>query len=130
MARYLSAEWFEEVNEAASASRDLVEATRNADVTLQQVVTGGPGGEVRYWLRVDHGQVRAVRGEAPAAHATVTQSYDTAVAVSTGALSAEAALLRGRIRVTGDLGMLAVHERVLENLHHAFADVRRRTVYE
>lgn len=130
MARYLSPEWFEEADEAARCSALLGESTRGAAVTLQQVVTGTPGGEVRYWVRVDHGDVRVAAGEAPRADATVTQSYETAVAVSTGRLGVEAAFLAGRVHVTGNLALIVEHGRALETLHHAFADLRRRTDYE
>lgn len=133
MARYLSGLWFEEVNHAAAASSWVREATAGADLTIQQIVTDGPEGDVRYWLRIDDGSVEAVPGDAQEAdlepHATVVQSYETAAAVSRGELSTEDALLDGRIRLRGDIGVLARHQRILTRLGDVFAEVLGRTVY-
>lgn len=133
MARYLSPGWFEEVNQAAAGSSKLREVTAGAHLAIQQVVTGGPEGELRYWLRIDDGCVEAVPGDAGEAqvapHATVVQSYETAAAVSRGELSTEEALLEGRIRLRGDIGVLVRHQSLLIGLGEAFAEVRGRTVY-
>ena len=133
VARYLSESWFDEVNEAAGASASLKEATAGVRLVIQQVVTGGPDGEVRYWLRMEDGTVEGRLGDAEAAgvepDATFTQSYRTAVAVSRGELRAEDALLAGRIRLRGDLGVLVRHQAALAGLADAFTDLRRRTEY-
>ena len=96
---------------------------------MQQVVTGAPGGDVRYWVRVDDGTVEAGLGEAPRPDVTVTQSYDTAVAVLTGAMSAQAAVMAGRIRVSGDTTVLVTHQEALQGLDVVFAPVRDQTEY-
>lgn len=133
MARYLSQDWFDEVNEAAQSSEALRQSTAGADLTLQQVVTGGPEGELRYWLRIEDGTVRVAPGEAkgaPAgADATLTQPYETAVAVSRGELSTEDAFLDGSIRLRGDISVLLRHQSILNTLGGAFAEVRSRTDY-
>ncbi len=133
MARYLSQGWFDEVNEAARNSVALKAATAGVYLTLEQVVTGAPEGEVRYWLRIDDGSVRTGLGTPTAgdesADATVTQSYETAVAVLRGQLSPEEAFLSGRIRLRGDIGILLRHQSVLNDLGDAFSDVHSRTEY-
>ena len=129
MARYLSEEWIEEVNVAAGASRPLRHATASAQLTLQQVVTGGPEGDVAYWVRVDRGAVVVGGGHADQADATVQQSYQTAVALSRGELSPEAAFASGAIRVSGDMAVLVRHHGALQGLDDAFAAVRARTSY-
>lgn len=143
MARYLSQGWFDEVNEAARGSAALRGATAGVRLTLQQVVTGTPAGELRYWLRVDDGSVEAGlgtagggegrsggnSGEGGGADATITQSYETATAVIRGNLSTEQAFLTGRIRLRGDIGLLLRHQGLLINLGEAFAEVHARTEY-
>lgn len=133
MARYLSQGWLDEVNEAARDSVAFKTATSGVRLTLQQIVTGTPEGEIRYWLRIDDGSVRAGLGTATggeaSADATVTQSYQTAVAVLRGELSTEDAFLSGRIRLRGDIGTLLRHQSVLNNLGEAFAEVHSRTEY-
>jgi hypothetical protein len=101
VARYLSAEWFDEINGAGRAGAATGPATGGSPVVLQQHVTGGPDGDVAYWVRVGgDATLEAGLGRAESPDVTVTQSYDTALAVSTGELSAQAAFLAGRIRVT------------------------------
>jgi hypothetical protein len=129
VAAYLSTAWFEDVNRAARADGALAGATAGARVTIQQVVTGGPGGDVRYWVRVDDGVVEAGPGAAEAPDATVTQSYGTAVAISRGELSVDQALLEGRVRLSGDVPVLLRHAIALGGVAAAFGEVRNRTTY-
>ena len=130
MARYLSEQWFEEVNAATGQSHRPATRGDGAGLTLQQVVTGTPFGEVRYWVRVRDGSLEAGLGEAGSPDATVSQSYETAVAVVTGQLSVQAALMAGRIRLSGRMSALVEQREALEGIDAAFADVRRRTTYE
>jgi len=128
MARYLSAKWFEEVN-AAAGQLPSAEVTVPARLTLQQLVTGGPDGDVRYWVRMAGGTVEAGLGEAESPDATISQSYDTAVAVVRGQTRVQTALMSGDIRVSGDVATLVDHHESLQSLDAALADVRRRTTY-
>ncbi|HET7490175.1 MAG TPA: SCP2 sterol-binding domain-containing protein [Acidimicrobiales bacterium] len=122
VATFLSPAWFDQVNEAARADGGLRAATAGARVTVQQVVTGGPDGDVRYWLELDDGAVRVVAGTAPSPDATVTQSWDTAAAVRAGRLRIEEALAAGHIRLAGDLGTLARHQGALRSVAAAVGD--------
>lgn len=126
MAAYLSPAWFDEVNSAARGDDDLHSSTAGACVTIQQVVAGGPDGDVRYWVRLDDGRVEAGPGGAEGADATVTQSYDTAVAVYRGELAVEEALLAGRIRLRGDMGVLLRNQVALRGAARALAAVGDR----
>jgi alkyl sulfatase BDS1-like metallo-beta-lactamase superfamily hydrolase len=128
VARYLSPEWFEEVN-AAARQCPSTEVAEPAGLTLQQVVTGGPDGDVRYWVRLAGGTVAAGLGEAESPDATISQSYDTAVAVLTGAARVQTVLMSGDMRLSGNVAALIDHQEVLQGLDAALADVRRRTSY-
>lgn len=130
MAAYLSPAWFDEVNAAAVAAAGLRAGTAGARLTIQQVVTGGPSGDVAYWVDLDDGRVEAGLGRAGHPDATVAQSYETAVALSTGRLTVEAAIMGGRIRLSGDLGALVRHHDALAAVAGAFGEVRDRTTYE
>jgi putative sterol carrier protein len=129
VARYLSPEWFDEVNAAAAADPDLSGATGSLRLVIQQVVTDGPEGDVRYAVRVEGGRVRVVPGDAADADVTVTEDHDTATAVARGELAAPAAFMTGRIRVTGDTGILMDAQPVLHRLDAVFAGVRQRTTH-
>ena len=113
----------------ARADERLARSTAGARVTIQQVVTGGPAGDVRYWVRIDDGAVEAGPGEVEEPDATVTQSYTTAVAVSRGELAVEEALLEGRVRLAGDVSVLLRHAAALGGVAEAFGGVRDRTTY-
>ena len=128
MALYLSPAWFEEVNRVAGAVPAANDATE--PVTIQQVVTGGPSGDVRYWVRVAGGAAEVGLGEAAGAGATVTQSYETAVAITTGRLGVDDALREGRVRIAGDVALLARHQAALLGVGTALASVHQHTTYE
>lgn len=125
MARYLSPEWFDEINAAASAEVDCGDLR----LVIQQVVTGGPEGDIRYAVRIEDGRVRVVPGEATDADVTVTEDHETATAVARGELAAPAAFMTGRIRVTGETTVLLDAQPTLHRLDAVFAGVRDRTTY-
>lgn len=129
MADYLSPKWLDDLNGAARSDDGLRAATAGAHVVIQQVVTDGPAGDVRYWVRVDDGSVEVGPGDAERPDAVVTQSYDTAVAVSRGDLAVEDALLAGRARLTGDVGLLVRNQAALLGVAAALGAVPGHTVY-
>jgi SCP-2 sterol transfer family protein len=114
VARFLSEAWFEAVMASTdSAGYDETDETDETDDTdesslhLQQVVTGTPDGEVRYGVRLARGRAIVIRGPVKDADVTFTEDYPTAAAIARGELSAQAALLAGRMRVSGNLATLA-----------------------
>lgn len=130
MAAYLSPAWFDDLDRTARAANGLGPVTAGAQVVIQQVVTGLPDGDVRYWIRVDDGAIQVGRGDAERPDATVTQSYATAVAVSRGELAVEDAILAGRAKLAGDIGVLVRHQAALQGVAAALAAVRERTTYD
>ena len=130
MPTFLSPEWLDSMAEAAAAEA-VRQATRDVVLTIQHVVTGGPAGEVRYWVRVDRGQVGVGPGEAPGAPADVTfrEDYATAAALARGELTPQEAVMAGVVRAGGDVGRLVEHRAALGGLADAFAAVRAATVY-
>jgi len=129
MPRYLSTEWLGELDRAAAGDAELTGLTAGVRLAIQQVVTGGPDGDVRYAVRLDDGAVRVVQGEDASADVTVTEDHATAVAVSRGELSPQAAFMTGRIRVGGDMAALMAHQALLHQLDAVFAGVRAATTY-
>jgi putative sterol carrier protein len=129
VARYLSEEWFDEVNRAAADSDQLQTDTASVELTIQQVVTDTPDGDVRYAVRVRRGRVEVVRGDDPGADVTITEDWDTARAVAAGDLSAPTAFMTGRIRVGGNVAVLLDAQGSLQGLDQVFADLRDRTTF-
>lgn len=129
MPRFLSPEWLDELNAAAAHDPSVASAIAGATLTLQQVVTGTPAGEIAYAVRIGDGRVVITAGRAEHADATITEDAETAAAISSGRLTSQTAILAGRVRVSGDLGALVEHQDLLERLDHVFADVRETTTY-
>lgn len=74
---------------------------------VQVVVTGLPDGDGSWQLRVDDGVVTEVQAGAPAkADLTLTLPVALASEVASGALTASAAFMQGRMKTAGDLGLV------------------------
>jgi putative sterol carrier protein len=129
VARFLSPEWFDDVNAAAANDDVSAAVTPGLRLVVQQIVTDGPDGEVRYAVRIEDGKVAVVPGEAGEPDVTVTEDHATATAVAQGELAAPVAFMTGRIRVSGDTRVLLSAQPVLHRLDAVFASVRERTSY-
>ena len=129
MPRYLSAEWFEAAQRALAADEVLSKAAADVEFTVQQVVTGGPDGDIAYHVDVDHGTVHVSSGEAADPTVTFIQTWDTAAAIGRGELSAQGAFMTGLIRVRGDLPKLVDYSDVFGGVDDVLAGLRAQTTY-
>ncbi|HEV2070507.1 MAG TPA: SCP2 sterol-binding domain-containing protein [Acidimicrobiales bacterium] len=127
--RFLSSEWIDEAATAARSSEGLAAATAGARLTVQQVVTGGPEGDIRYVVSIDDGEVGLRAGVDEAPDVTFSLEWDTAVAMATGVLGAQEAFTSGRLELQGDVGALLRHSSALADLDSVFAALRERTTY-
>ena len=123
MPGYLSEEWIEEADAALRAS-GLCTPEGDSFAVEQRV------GEVVFHMVFDRDGAHV--GPGPAANPAVVfcQSWDTAVAIAQGKLSAEEAVLNGEITFEGDPMALLSHRRLLARAEDVFADVRARTVWD
>lgn len=127
MLTFLSDEWISALHEAASNDAGLAERTRDVALTIEQEVTDGPLGDVRYHMAFDHGSVSVAAGPAPEATVRFHQDYGTAASIAMGHGSAQRAFMTGRLRVGGDLRVLLAHGEVLAQMEDVFASVRAQT---
>jgi putative sterol carrier protein len=103
MPKYLSQEW---MDTAKALAQDFPE-TPGASVRMQQVVTGGPDGDVTYYTVIENGKtIEQSLGEDPNAEVTLTNSYDDAVKIMKGELDANAAFMQGKVKVTGNMAKM------------------------
>ena len=153
MPRFLSDEWFDAVRlhsghdepEPTGHNDDTTEPTpshhlephhsihgpRPDRLVLEQVVTGSPHGNVRYFVIVEGNNARlAESGFArQVADLTITTDWHTATAMAKGELATQAALMQGRLRVRGNLAKLAGRAGDLAGLDPVPEAVRKNTTY-
>jgi putative sterol carrier protein len=103
VAKYLTQEWMDRAKDLAA---DFPE-TPGASVRMQQVVTGAPDGEIKYYTVIENGKtLEQSLGEDPQAEVTLTNSYEDAVKIMNGELDANAAFMQGRVKVTGNMAKI------------------------
>jgi putative sterol carrier protein len=74
---------------------------------MQQVVTGGPDGDIKYyWVIKDGTLLESCLGELADAEFTMTMSLADSVSVQKGDLDANSAFMQGRMKVTGNMAKL------------------------
>lgn len=102
--KFLSDEWAQTMTEALNSSDEFKQAASGQQVTLQQVVTDAPdGGEAKYFFKLDGGNAQVGLGEAADAEATITQNYETAVAIVKQELNAQNAFMQGKLKISGNM---------------------------
>ncbi len=135
MTRFLSPEWMAAFNEAlvdlaiAPPGPDAGLAVRDGRFSMGQVVTGGPDGDVRATLRVVDGRVTMTDGEASDAAVTIRLTWADAVSMAAGELAPADAIAAGRVRVRGDLSVLAEAQAVLGAVQGQLQALRDVTEY-
>jgi putative sterol carrier protein len=121
--KFLSEEWAESVEEALNASEPFRNAAGSQSAKVQQVVTSSEG-EKKYWFLLDSGKASLGIGElAETVDATITQDYETASAIMKSELSAVAAYMSGKLRVSGDLMKLMQLQGALGQMPAALKDI-------
>ena len=128
--RYLSLAWINTMAAEIAASQPIRDVARHHTVSVTQVVSGGPEGEVIYNLVVADGEARFGPGAADPEDVRMEQSWETAVAVATGELNAQDAFINGHVRLYGDHQKLLDSQPVFGALSTAFKNVGERTRYE
>lgn len=104
--QFLSDEWVEELKQRLNASESFRENAGDAKATLQQVITGGPDGERRYWIKIEDGRIDMGPGEIAHPDATITQDYDTAAGMARSEVSPVSAFMTGRLKINGSMMLI------------------------
>jgi putative sterol carrier protein len=121
--KFLSEEWAKAVQDALNANESFRSAAGTQSAKIQQVVTS-PDGERRYWFALEAGQASLGAGElGEPVDATITQDYETASAIMKNELSAVAAYMSGKLRVSGDLMKLMQLQGALGQISTALKDL-------
>jgi hypothetical protein len=128
--RYLSLAWIRELTREVAESEVMDELADEHRIGVTQVVKDGPEGDVIYHLQVGDGHASFGAGPADPEDIRMEQSWDTAVAVATGAQNAQEAFITGQIIWYGDQETLLGNQPVFGALDAIFSSVRSRTRYE
>ncbi len=126
MVRFLSAAWFDEL---ARHRAEPAGGRERAEAVVTQVVTGTPDGDVAYQIVVEDGAVSVRRAERQTSPLAFTSDYLTAAAIARGELSTQAALLEGRLRVSGNSAGMAGRYDLLAGIDLVPAALRAATTY-
>jgi SCP-2 sterol transfer family len=135
VARFLSAGWIAAFNDAVRdvplppSGPDHGAAVGAGTYSWSQVVSGGPDGEIAVTLRVAEGRLAMEDGAAPDADVTIRIGWDDAHALALGTLAPAEAIAAGRVRVRGNLSVLASGQEVLAALAPRLAALHAATTY-
>jgi putative sterol carrier protein len=121
--KFLSEEWAEALKAALNQDEAFREAAGTVSARVQQVITDD-GGETRYWIVIADGAIDMGIGDLDPVDATITQSYDTAAALSRGELNAVTAFMTGKIKVAGNMGLLLGLQGALTRLPPAMSSIQ------
>jgi putative sterol carrier protein len=122
--KFLTEEWASTMTGALNSSDDFKKAAAGQQVKLQQVVTDTPdGGEAKYYFTLSDGAAEVAIGELADAEATLTQSYDTAVAITKQELNAQNAFMQGKLKISGNMMKLMQLQGVFNAMPKAAGDV-------
>jgi putative sterol carrier protein len=119
--KFLSEEWAKAVTEAVNSNDAFKQQAQGKTVKVQQVVTTPE--EAKYFFKLEDGRAEVSVGELPDAEATLTQDYDTAVALSKNELNATAAYMSGKLKIQGDLMKLMQLQGLFSTLPQAIKEL-------
>ena len=121
--KFLTEEWASTMTEKLNASDDFKSAAGSQQVKLQQVVSDAPDGEAKYYFTLDGGNAEVSLGEIQDADATITQNYETAVAINKMELNAQNAFMQGKLKISGNMMKLMQLQGVFTAMPKAVDDV-------
>jgi putative sterol carrier protein len=114
VSKFLSEEWASDVTAALNAHDGFRNAIGTADLAIQFNVSDTPDGEVDYFLQAGGGSAEMGIGTLDSPDVTVKQTYDTATAVSKGELNTQTAFMTGKLKVSGNLAKLMMHQGAIQ----------------
>jgi len=117
---FLSPEWAQQLTTKLNDDEDFRKAIASQNATIQQVITRD-GDETHYWIKIADDTIDMGVGDLEGAEATITQSYETAVKLATGELSAVTAFMTGKIKIAGNMGLLLGLQGAFSRLPSAMA---------
>lgn len=123
MSKFLSEEWARDVTTALNNHEGFKNAMGGAELGIQFETEGNPDGDVDYFLKSSGGTTNVAIGALDDPDVTVKQSYDTAVSISKGDLNTQTAFMTGKLKVSGNLAKLMMHQSAVQQWAAAVSDL-------
>ena len=123
MPKFLSEEWAQEASAALNSHDGFKNAIGAADLGIQFNTSDTPDGEVDYYLSTSGGVATLAIGALEGADVTVKQNYDTAAAIAKGELNTQTAFMTGKLKVSGNLAKLMMHQSAVQQWSAAVSDM-------
>jgi putative sterol carrier protein len=121
--KFLTEEWAQAMTEALNSSEDFKKAASGQQAKLQQVVSDAPQGEVKYYFKLKDATADVSLGELSDAEATISQNYDTAVAINKQELNPQNAFMQGKLKISGNMMKLMQLQGVINAMPKAVSGV-------
>ena len=110
MSKFLTEDWANDVTNVLNEHEGFKNAIGAADLKVQFETQDGPDGEVNYYLATSGGNATLALGDVDGPDVTIKQSHDTAAAISKGELNTQTAFMTGKLKVSGNLAKLMMHQ--------------------
>ena len=123
MAQFLSDGYMAEATSALEGHAGFMNAISDVELDMQFFVTGSPEGDIDYRFTIKDGAATIARGAGEGADVTVTNTYETAVGISTGELNTQMAFMTGKLKVAGNMAALMRHQGVINQFAAALSDL-------
>jgi putative sterol carrier protein len=123
LTQFLSDEYMTAATEALGNHPGFANSITDVALDLQFVVTGAPEGDIDYHLAIKDGAAMLARGTGAAPDVTVTNTYETAVGISSGELNTQMAFMTGKLKVAGNMAALMRHQGVINQFAAALSDI-------
>jgi len=122
--QFLSEEYITAAQEALDGHAGFQGAIAGKELGLQFKVTEMPdGGDLAYYVNIAADAVAVGLGELDDGDVTVTNSYDTAVAISQGELNTQMAFMTGKLKVSGEMAKLMLNIAAITELTKAMSQI-------
>ena len=121
--KFLTEEWAKTMTDALNSSDEFKSAASGQETKLQQVITDAPDGEAKYYFVLSDGNAEVSLGELSDADATITQNYETGVAIQKQELNAQQAFMQGKLKISGNMMKLMQLQGVFNAMPKAVNDI-------
>ena len=121
--QFLSEDWTSAVQEALDNHGGFKSAIANADLSFQFDVSDAPDGDVSFYMKATGGSAEISLGALDEPDVTLGQTYETATGIFGGDLNAQTAFMTGKLKVSGNLAKLMMHQAAIQQWQAAAADI-------